>query len=153
MADERSQRDVTELVQLLEHQRTLYRRLRTLADRQRTMIVQDDVQPLLSLLSERQKLVDGLVGLGRRLAPFREHWPATYGTLDEPTRRQVSELLEEANTALGSILQCDRHDTATLSARRQDVANQLSSMDGGARVGAAYAATARRASSVTDATA
>lgn len=139
-------RDVTALIGLLEEQRGLYGRLRLLAERQRGLVVQDDPQPLLALLTERQRLVDGLVGLNGRLAPYRSEWTTVYGGLDEPKRRQVAELLEEANAALGSILQSDSHDTAALTARRQGMVQQLATVDAGARAGAAYAtagATAR----------
>ena len=133
-------RDVTALIGLLEEQRGLYGRLRLLAERQRGLVVQDDPQPLLALLTERQRLVDGLVGVNARLAPYRSEWTTVYGGLDEPRRRQVAELLEEANAALGSILQSDKHDTAALTARRQGMVQQLATVDAGARAGAAYAA-------------
>ncbi|MFQ5501913.1 MAG: hypothetical protein ACE5EQ_06380, partial [Phycisphaerae bacterium] len=62
------------LVSLLQHQQTLYRQLRLLADRQKALVVRDDTESLLTLLAERQRLVDGLVGLNAQLAPFRENW-------------------------------------------------------------------------------
>ncbi len=132
-------RDTTALIGLLEQQRVLYGRLRLLADRQRALVVQDDPQPLLALLAERQRHVDGLVGLNERLAPYRSEWTTVYGGLDEPMRRHVAELLEEANAALGSILQSDSHDTAALTARRQGMVQQLAAVDAGTRANAAYA--------------
>ena len=128
----------TELVTLLEHQRTLYRQLRLLADRQKSLVVQENIQPLLSLLQDRQKLVDGLAGLNARLAPYRDGWTETFNGLDEDTRRQVMEMLEEANATLGSILQGDNRDSATLIARKNHTADRLSVMDTAARAGAAY---------------
>lgn len=132
-------RDAAVLIGLLEQQRGLYGRLRHLADRQRTLVVQDDPQPLLALLTERQQLVDGLVGLNEQLAPYRSEWTRVYGGLDEPARKHVAELLEEANTALGSILKSDSHDTAALTARRQGMVHQLATVDAGSRASAAYA--------------
>jgi hypothetical protein len=132
-------RDVSALIGLLEEQRGLYGRLRLLADRQRTLIVQDDSRPLLALLAERQRLVDGLVSLNERLAPYRSEWTAVYGGLEETVRRRVAELLEEANAALGSILQSDSRDTAALTARRQGMVQQLATVDAGTRASAAYA--------------
>lgn len=132
-------RDTTALIGMLEQQRSFYGRLRLLADRQRALVVQDDPQPLLALLAERQRLVDGLVSLNERLAPFRSDWTTVYGGLDEPMRRHVAELLEEANAALGSILQSDGQDTAALTARRQGMMQQLAMVDAGARASAAYA--------------
>ena len=130
--------DVTALVQLLEHQRVLYRRLRLLADRQRTLVLADDSGALLELLAERQRLVDGLVHLTSQMAPFRTRWTQLYQEMEEPARRQVTSLLEEVNGSLGSILASDSHDTATLKARRDSTAQQLSALGDSARAGAAY---------------
>lgn len=131
---------VGELVQLLEHQRVLFARLRSLADRQKALVIQDDPQPLLALLSERQRLVDGLVGLNARLAPYRSQWTSIYSGLDESRRRHVAELLEESNSALSSILQSDTRDTETLQARRHDMVNRIDALDNHARAATAYAA-------------
>ncbi|MBN2559358.1 MAG: hypothetical protein JXQ75_00305 [Phycisphaerae bacterium] len=130
--------DATRLVELLKHQDALYRRLRVLADRQKSLVAEDDARPLLSLLAERQKLVDGLVGLNAKLAPYRKEWTGVYGSLDEPTRGQVAELLERANSALGAVLRGDQRDTAALSAKRQDMVGRVAAMDSGSRAKAAY---------------
>lgn len=146
--------DSNQLVELLQHQRTLFSRLRVLADRQRSLVTQDDPQPLLTLLAERQRLVDGLVGISARLAPFRNDWTAVYGGLDEPVRKQVSLLLEEANSALGTILETDTSDTATLTARKQHVAEQMATVDYGVKAGSVYGEAAQvRMACLTDATA
>lgn len=130
--------NVAELVRLLEHQRTLYRRLRLLGDRQRALVTMDDAQGLLELLSERQQLVDGLVGLTARMAPFRTGWTQLYQEMDEFSKKRITSLLEEVNGSLGSILSSDSCDTATLKARRETTAHQLSGLGAGIRAGAAY---------------
>ena len=143
--------DEHELVSLLEQQRTLYQALRLLADRQKSLVVADDTAALLSLLAQRQSLVDGLVGLNRRLAPFRQQWAATFAGLPEQVRRHVAELIEEANQSLGGILQSDTRDTAALSARREDLVSRLATADQAGRVGAAYARLNTGSSTLTDA--
>ena len=138
MDEKRESPGANQLVALLGHQRTLYRQLRVLADRQKALVVQDDPEALLALLGERQRLVDGLVGLNARLAPFRARWSQIYNGLDESRRKEVSLLLEEVNSSLGAILQSDRTDTATLTARQQDMAGQLATFNTGSRASAAY---------------
>jgi hypothetical protein len=130
---------VAALVKLLEEQRTYYRRLRILADRQRTLVMMDDAGPLLDLLAERQRAVDALAALMARMAPYRSRWTQLYRDLDDASRRQVTDLLEEVNGSIGSILQSDSQDTATLQARQQGRAEQLSTICAGQRAGAAYA--------------
>ncbi len=138
--------DTAQLVPLLEKQRSVFGRLRFLADRQNALVVQDDTRPLIALLAERQHLVDELVGINEQLAPYRRQWTTIYTALREPARRHVAELLEEANGSLSSIVQCDSRDTATLNARRQDLAGRLCAAQNKAAAGAAYVAagTSRR---------
>ena len=140
------------LVELLERQNELYRRLRGLAERQKALVAQDDARPLLELLAERQHVVDGLIALNGALAAYRRNWTERYNRLEEPTRRQVAALLEEANASLGVVLQSDQRDSATLSAKREDLAGRLAVADTGSRASAAYAtAGAGAPSSITDA--
>ena len=134
--------DTKRLIKLLEFQRTLYRRLRALMGRQKALVTQDDTQPLLALLAERQKLVDGLVGLNGKLAVYRQRWTEVYGSLDEASRQYVSEMLEEANTALGAVLQNDAKDTSTLSVRHHTMADRVAAVDSTSRASAAYSAVA-----------
>lgn len=138
-----TQGSAAELVMLLEQQRATYRRLRQLAERQRVLVVQDDMQPLLALLGERQTLVDALMRVHGQLAPYRADWPATMQSLDEPTRKRVTEMLEEANEALSGILQRDNRDSATLTTRRQETSERITTLGQTARATAAYAATRR----------
>jgi hypothetical protein len=142
--------EVAELIALLESQRQLYVRLRLLADRQRALILNEDTQPLLGLLVERQELVDKLVSLNERLGPYRASWTTIYSCLDEPRRRHVAALLEESNAALGTIITNDNRDTATLRARRQGVANLLGKAETAVRTNAAYGSNAGVKSSLTD---
>lgn len=130
------------LVELLRHQQVLFRRLRQLADRQRALVTQDDVTSLVELLVERQRLVDGLVGLSGKLAPFRARWSEIYGSLSDASRREVAAMLEEANQSFGALISSDSRDSATLTARKQGMAAELESYSAGGRVSAAYAAAA-----------
>ena len=133
------------LVELLRHQQTLYRQLRLLADRQKALVVRDDTESLLTLLAERQRLVDGLVGLNAQLGPFRENWTELYAGLDDSVRARVAELLEEVNTSLGAILQSDSRDSAQLNTRQCARATQMADVDAGTRVSAAYSTASRNA--------
>jgi len=152
MASEGSGKDVSRLLETLERQRDLYRRLRVLTARQRGLVAQDDPQPLLALLADRQKLVEELLEVSEQLASYRRDWTEVFGGLDEPTRLQVTTMLEEANTTLGAILHSDNRDSAMLSTRRQDLADRMNAAGAASRAGAAYAAAgANVASGLTDA--
>lgn len=141
----------TELMRLLSHQRTLYRRLRLLADRQSALVLGDESGLLLELLAERQRLIDGLTGLNTKLSPYRAFWTEVYNVLDVETRRQIAEILEEANATLGAILKHDGQDCGRLSAKREETAARMAEVETGSRVCAAYSSVAGASGgSVTD---
>ena len=127
-------------LELMRHQRTLYRRLRHLAEQQQALVSEGTGEALLSLLAERQRLVDGLLGLGGRLAPFREQWTTFYAGLDENVRGEVAGMLEEVNQSLGMILHSDSRDSARLTARKQAVSQELAGCSAAGRASAAYSA-------------
>lgn len=138
------------LVELLTHQRSLYRKLKMLAERQQSLVTHDDTEALLKLLSERQKLVDGLVKLNEQIAPYRQQWSTFFGALSMARREEVSDLLEEVNASLGAILKNDARDTAVMTVRRERVSTDIGHVDGGRRATAAYAGQ-RGGNSLTDA--
>ncbi len=126
-------------MELMRHQRTLYRRLRFLAQQQQALVHDGAGEALMSVLAERQRLVDGLMGLGARLAAYRQQWTQFYSGLSEGVRQEIADMLEEVNQSLGLILQSDNRDSATLTARRHAVARELTGCGAGGRASAAYA--------------
>lgn len=126
------------MIALLRRQQSLYRQLRRLADRQKALVVEDETEALLGLLADRQKLVDELVRSNESLSPYRANWTRFYSGLNEAQRKETAQLLEEVNSSLSAILKDDKRDTATLTAKRQSMAEQLTTLETGGRVSAAY---------------
>lgn len=126
------------LIELLTEQRNHYQRLRQLSEQQRSLICGDRPEQLLSILQERQLLVNALMRLNASLAPFRREWDEMYAALPEPSRHAAGLLLAEINTALQVILQNDHQDSALLAAKKQLVADELSELGGSRAAGAAY---------------
>lgn len=128
-----------ELIRLLTRQRDGYRRLCALAARQREMISRNDPEALLSILSERQRIVSALAAANVALAPYRGEWAARLSRLAGAARAQVEALLGEISAAAQSVMQSDREDAALLSARKQALGQAVSGLGGGATANAAYA--------------
>ncbi|MEE8170084.1 MAG: hypothetical protein V3T70_06010 [Phycisphaerae bacterium] len=131
--------DDGQLLRLLNEQLRCYRQLRRLADRQRLLVREDEPQALLTVLGERQQLVNELTALNGSLAPFRESWTDVYRGLPGDHRRDVQAVLEETNALLASIMQADRQDAQALSARRLAAATQITQAADTGRAAAAYA--------------
>lgn len=130
--------DTSRMIELLRRQRDLYRGLRELSEKQRTMISGDRPELLLSILRDRQDLVTSLARLNEELGPFRRNWDALYAGLPEPLRNEASGLLHEINTLLRTILQTDQEDSALLSARKQVIGAQITGVAGGQAANTAY---------------
>lgn len=138
-----AQLDPTRLIELLGKQRDLYRALRVLSEKQRSMIAGDRPELLLEILRDRQDLVTALARLNEELGPFRRNWDGVYAALPDPQREQASEILHEVNSLLHVILQTDQEDGALLSARKQAVQEEIADASGGQVANAAYARQAR----------
>lgn len=134
-----AQLDSTRLMDLLGKQRDLYRGLRELSEKQRSMIAGDRPELLLGILRHRQDLVTTLARLNEELGPFRRNWDSVYAALPDPQRRQASEILHEVNSLLHVILRTDQEDGALLSARKQAVGEEIADVSGGQAANAAYA--------------
>lgn len=129
---------VDRLLELLKEQQDCYRRLCLLSEKQKALVAGDEAESLLTLLGQRQRLVDELVGRSAELSPYRRRWSEFYAGLDGASRKLVSELLEDLNGSLGLILREDRRDSATLTAKRNMVAGTLAACDAGRRASSAY---------------
>ncbi|MFP4144968.1 MAG: flagellar export chaperone FlgN [Phycisphaeraceae bacterium] len=132
--------DAAGLIDKLSRQRDLYLQLKQLSDQQAGLIEEGQTEQLLSVLSQRQSLVDQLGGLTRQLAPLREAWPKLAGTLADDQRDRINGLLGEVELLLESIVQQDDRDRAKLSAAKQQVSSQLSQVSSAGQAVSAYQA-------------
>ena len=129
-------------IHLLSEQRDLYVRLRALTDSQHALITGDEPQRLLTVLGERQKLIDRLERLAQRMRPYRQQWPQMRSELTPAEAEQVDRLLGEVDALLAGILEKDKADTQLLAARKCSVGQAMATLKKGKQAGAAYAASA-----------
>ncbi len=133
------QLDSTRLIDLLTQQRDLYRSLRQLGEKQRSMISGDRPELLLNILRDRQDLVTSLARLNHELGPYRRNWDTMYSALPEQQREQASAILHEINGLLRVILQTDQEDGALLSVRQRAIEADIAGVSGGQVANSAYA--------------
>ena len=113
------------VLDLLREQASLYAKLESMATRQRSLVTEDDVGPLLGLLADRQRLSDQLTKLSTRLTPVRREWE-TYRRCLSPTQQdEADRLLSDAGGRLRRIIESDEQDARVLSGRKQAVATAL----------------------------
>ena len=132
--------DASELIALLSEKRDLCVQLGELADSQRSLITGDDPERLLSVLGDRQKILDQMGVLKARLEPYQQNWHEVRSQLTENQGQQVDQLVSEVNTLLSAILAKDEADTQLLAARKSSTSKAMAELKTGRQAGVAYAA-------------
>ena len=113
------------MLALLQAQAALYKKLESLAARQRSLVTSEDVGPLLSLLADRQKLSEELARIGHRLAPIRREWSWHRQRFTAPQRDEAERMVGEIGDCLQRIMESDEQDARVLLGRKETVAKTL----------------------------
>lgn len=124
---------------LLLEQRNLCRKLGSLAERQRTLITGDEPEQLLSVLGDRQHVLDRIGLLSDQLRPYQQRWREVRAAMPEAHGRVADQLVAEVNTLLASILRNDEADAQLLAARKHSTADSMTQLKQSHLAGAAYA--------------
>ncbi|MCG3137962.1 MAG: hypothetical protein HJJLKODD_01818 [Phycisphaerae bacterium] len=116
------------LIPLLRQQVTLYLQLLQLSRQQRELITREDPQPLLSLLAERQQVVEALGRAQAEMAPLQQYWRMNFGMIPPEVRREAEGLLQKISEALKGILEADETDSRLLAARKVQTTREVTTV-------------------------
>lgn len=112
------------LVKLLERQQALAEQLAGLADRQASLIEAGESDALLTLLAQRQKIMDQFLASQDSLTGLSDACRRDGDVADE-TRHRIGALIEDISRRLGEIMSRDEQDRATLDSNRRHVGESL----------------------------
>lgn len=126
------------MVSLLEEHRRLYERLDGLSERQHGLIEGGDADGLMSLLAERQDVIDLLDHAQRRLEPARRDWERLSPEMPEDDRDHVRLLLGTVTSLAARITARDEDDRRRMESRRDAIADEMMSLTRSRRAFAAY---------------
>lgn len=126
------------VLQLLDRQVSLYRRLRNLAGEQHKLVSTEEASKLLSVLGERQQVVDELAALDKELKPLRRDWPMIRNRLTGRQRDRANQMVAEVGRLLREIIDSDRRDGALLTTQRNRKQQEMAVVGAGERANAAY---------------
>ncbi len=132
------------VLDLLRRQDSLYTKLESVSSRQRSLITEDDVGPLLTLLMDRRKVSDQLHRLAGRLAPIRREWDGYRDRFTPAQRAEADRLLSQTGQRLRRLIQDDEQNAMVLSGRKQAVAEALRTTHSTSQAILAYRAPADR---------
>lgn len=117
------------LLRLLDAQLERCESLVGLTSVQHEALEADDVDTLLDVLSQRQRLIDEIVRISGELAPFRERRERLLSGVDPVSRKQVEVRVERIATLIERVESGDTRDRETLERKRSDVAKELVKMN------------------------
>jgi hypothetical protein len=127
-----------ELMDVLNQQHALVDELSDLADRQAELIRDGQTDALLSLLTQRQGIIDRFAGTQADLGRLTENIEARLQTVDETTRRTVQRLLADIGERLAEVMQRDEQDQQALEAARSATSHEIGSLGAARQARRAY---------------
>jgi hypothetical protein len=132
------------LVRRLEAQLEQCRRLESLCERQREAVSAGDTDGLLTVLGERQGVIEEMARIGEEIEPFRARWESVMALVDGNVRTRMGELVIAIGEAIERVGRSDEVDRAALEQQRAGVASELAVVANRRGAVAAYGGTAVR---------
>jgi flagellar biosynthesis/type III secretory pathway chaperone len=130
------------ILEALEQQVACYRKLAKLADQQHEHVRQSRTEDLLSVLSQRQEVLDQVAVLEQEILSAKRRWNDYLGGLPEAQRTKAQALMTESRELLEQITAADRNDALVLQQRKIEVGRALRQNAVARQVNRSYAATA-----------
>lgn len=130
--------EANEVFSLLQQQRDLYRELKSHSEQQDGLIASGATDQLLSLLAQRQRLIDGLGQVSSSLSPYRSRIAAIADQASGDLGEQMRGMVEEVRVLLESIIATDEKGKADLEAARDQVGGQIRQAAGAVAAAGAY---------------
>lgn len=127
------------VIESLEEQVVLYRRLARLAELQHEHVQQGQTEQLLEVLGARQQVLDLLERLERTVAPARRDWVNYVDKLPSDERVRADNAMSETRRLLEQITTADRNDALVLQQRKLNLGKQISQARAARQVNRTYA--------------
>ncbi len=124
-------------VALLTRQEELLQQLDQLSQRQSDLIAAGDTEMLLSVLTDRQPIVEQIAGTTEQLAKARVAWADLPDS--DPWRAGISERMRRSSDLAAAIAMRDREDEAAMRRAGDAIAAELGSLGRQRNAAAAYA--------------
>ena len=134
------------LIELIAKKHHVLAQLRDVGRKQIDIVNGGDVAALLALLGAKQQLIARLQTLEQELAPYYAEDPDRRAWPSPQHRTECARQAAECNTLLEEIVAMEKLGAEKMTARRNDVAEQLQQVHAATQVRGAYEANRRRAS-------
>ncbi|MGL4594863.1 MAG: hypothetical protein ACRCUY_09065 [Thermoguttaceae bacterium] len=125
--------------ELIQWKEGILMRLVPISERQLEIVRRGEVTDLLSLLGQKQKIMDEFEDVERQLAPFRNMKPEERQWKDDSERSKTAEAIDRCASMLKQILEHDNISTNETALQRDEIAEQLRRVRQGSNVSQIYA--------------
>ena len=126
------------LIELLLRQEKVVGKLLDLAKYQGQLIESKSTDPLLGLLSQRQKLIDEFTLMQGELTRLTEDREEQLRDLDSQTRERIQSLIDEIGDTLNRVMAKDDEDRKALEDARRQVQEELAATGVAQKARSAY---------------
>ncbi|MEX2308494.1 MAG: hypothetical protein WD738_12915 [Pirellulales bacterium] len=128
------------LVELVRQKHQVLLQLREVGGRQTDLVTAGDVASLLKLLAAKQELIAALQNLERDLTPYYAEDPERRVWKSPQHRVDCAKRVTECNALLEEIVRLEKIGAEKMTARRNEVADQLHQVHSAAQIRSAYQA-------------
>jgi hypothetical protein len=132
-------RSTERLAALVRAKHDVLEQILALAETQKTVIAEEDMDRLLSILAAKQPLMSELGRLERALDPFRQEDPESRQWRTPADRRACQKWAERAAAMLATLMAIETECDALLRGRRDATARQLTAVGDAIAARRAYA--------------
>ena len=130
-----------ELHDLLEYfgqEHACYTSLLDLSRRQRGLIEDGDIDRLMEVLGQKQRILTTVEGIEERLSPYKQEWTSLREGLDEDDRQVLDLALSTVEELLAELIDLEKKSEQLLADCRDETQRQLSEAVRGNAVHRAY---------------
>lgn len=120
--------DTERLASLIDKKCEILSSLRELAARQNEIVEGGDMTKLLTLLANKQALLQGMQSIERQLDPFREQDPEARTWPSPEHRRRAQAVAARCDALLSELVSIEKQCVGELNERRDKVADRLQGM-------------------------
>lgn len=131
-------RPIEDLEVVLADQERITAAMTAMLSRQRELVQTGDAEALLSLLSDRQTLVDQLIASQERLGESLAAAERTLPGADEDRKTRIESALDAIQARLQEVLESDRADQDVLERSKCSMRAEISKLDANQKAHAAY---------------
>ncbi len=117
--------DARLLAAALAEQRACYEEMLGLAEGQRETLLSDDPDPLLELVRKKQRVMERLEGIDRRMAAARERWAAERSGAAAVLVAEVDRRADEVAAVLTRLLAAEEEAARMAGAIRDETLGRL----------------------------